>query len=69
MTAKEKFKVGDAVFTRHPGHCLKGQDHRLGTVVGFCKDGQYVRVSWSGWKPTSSVASNIDVVDNIEYLM
>jgi hypothetical protein len=60
MTAKEKFKLGDAVVTRHRGHLLKGEDGRIGEIVGFCKDPGYARVCWSGWKKPSSVAVNID---------
>lgn len=58
MTAKDIFKIGDKVrmsefgLSRIPTR-LSLQE-RLGTVVGFNKDGDCVRVNWNGRKSVST---------------
>lgn len=61
------FDIGDLVRTTYWLHCLKGKTERFGTVVGYCRNNpgpgrsdKFVRVTWQGWKPQSSVAVRVD---------
>jgi len=62
MEAKQFFEISQAVATMEPGYLLKGQSIRYGVVVGWCLEPDYLRVSWEGWKRTSSQAIHVTKV-------